>query len=111
MRTIKQYRMVIMAKKNRNIETMTDEEFEKLLDEVAGERAEIQEPIIDPRFTERSDNPTPSGGDYSIAYYYDEDGFPCEKSKADFMNIVEYKKGGIRVNEHYGVIGRNGKKD
>ena len=45
--------MVIMAKKNRNIETMTDEEFEKLLDEVAGERAEIQEPIIDPRFTER----------------------------------------------------------
>jgi len=37
------------------------------------------------------DAPTPSGGDYSIAYYYDEDGIPCVKSKADFVNIVEYR--------------------
>ncbi len=50
---------------------------------------------------EKLDNPTPNGGDYSIAYYYNDNG-PCEKDKATRMNIVEYKKGGIRINEHYG---------
>ena len=71
---------------------MTDKEFVALMREIFGEPVFIPEKEPNPRFTERSDNPTPSGGDYSIAYYYDEDGFPCEKSKADFMNIVEYKK-------------------
>ena len=64
----------------------------------------------DLRLTERSDNLTPSGGDFSIAYYYDEDGIPCEKSQADFVNIVQYKKAGIRLNEHYGLLDRKGKK-
>ena len=89
---------------------MTDEEFEALKREIYGETVVRPEREPDLRFTERSDNPTPSGGDYSIAYYYNEDGIPCEKSKADFVNIVEYKKGGIRINEHYGLLGRNGKK-
>ena len=90
---------------------MTDEEFEALKREIYGETFARPKKEPDPRFTERSDIPTLSGGDYSIAYYYDEEGFPCEKNKADFVNIVEYKKGGIRINEHYGMLGRNGKKD
>lgn len=89
---------------------MTDEEFEVLKKKIYGETFAHPEKEPDPRFTERSDSPTPCGGDYSIAYYYDEEGFPCEKNKADFVNIVEYKKGGIRINEHYGLLGRNGKK-
>ena len=49
--------------------------------------------------------------DYSIAYFYDDDGCPCEKSKATMINIVEYKKGGIRINEHYGYLGGNNQKE
>jgi hypothetical protein len=94
-------------KKYKDVESMTDEEFEALTKEIAGPQVDIPESEPYPRFTERSDNPTPSGGDYSIAYYYDDDG-PCEKSKANRVNIVEYKKGGIRINEHYGLLGRNG---
>ena len=45
------------------------------------------------------DAPTPSGGDYSIAYYYDEDGIPCVKSKADFVNKL-----GIAQKEAYETI-------
>jgi len=96
-------------KKYKDVESMTDEEFEALTKEIAGPQVDIPESEPNPPFTERSDNPTPSGGDYSIAYYYDDDG-PCEKSKANRVNIVEYKKGGIRINEHYGLLGRNGKK-
>ena len=96
-------------KRYRDIEAMTDEEFEALTREIAGEQVKIPEIAFDPRYMEKRDNPTPSGGDYSIAYYYDDDG-PCEKSKANRVNIVEYKKGGIRINEHYGLLGRNGKK-
>ena len=88
---------------------MTDEEFEALTCEIAGEQVKVPEIAFDARYMEMRDNPTPSGGDYSIAYYYDEDGIPCEKTKANFVKIIEYKKGGIRINEHYGLLGRNGK--
>lgn len=100
-----------MAKKkrNRDVESMTDEEFRAIIEEIAGPRADIPEPTFDSRYMERSDNPTPSGGDYSIAYYYNDDG-PCEKNKANRVNIVEYKKGGIRINETYALLGRSGKK-
>jgi hypothetical protein len=88
-----------------SIETMTDKEFEKLLDEVAGPRAEnIQQP--DQRFTERHDGPTPSGGDYSIAYYSDANHNPCLKEQAKYVNTVEYTQTGERINEVYGVLGR-----
>ena len=98
-----------MTKKYRDVEAMTDEEFEALTRKIAGEQVKVPEIAFDPRYMEMRDNTTPSGGDYSIAYYYDDDG-PCEKSKANRVNIVEYKKGGIRINEHYGLLGRNEKK-
>ena len=83
---------------------MSDEEFEALTWEIAGERAKLPEVEFDPRYMERNDNPTPNGGDYSIAYYYDKDGEPCGKDKAHRVNIVEYKTGGIRVNEVYAML-------
>lgn len=102
------YHIQIMKKKRyRDVESMTDAEFEALTLEIAGEQVKVLEIAFDPHYMEKRDNPTPSGGDYSIAYYYDDDG-PCEKSRANRVNIVEYKKGGIRINEIYALLDRDG---
>ena len=92
-------------KKYRDVMSMSDKEWEKLLDEVAGERAEKIEQKPDPRYTERHDGETPLGGDYSIAYYYDENREPCVKAEAKYVNIVIYNNDGSRVNEVYSVFG------
>lgn len=91
-------------KKYKSVEEMTDEEFEKLLDEDAGERAEEVEMIRDPRFTETHYGLTPSGGAYSVAYYYDEEGMPCRRAAAARVNIIEYSKEGHRINETYALL-------
>ena len=98
-----------MAKKKhyKRIEEMTDEEWEKRLNEyystlTPGEHSEEK---TDPRYTERHDGATPIGGDYSIAYYYDAERNPCVKEKAKYVNIVIYDKDGKRVNEVYGNLG------
>ena len=83
---------------------MTDEEFERLLDEAAGERAEQVEMEPDPRFTETHYGMTPSGGAYSVAYYYDEKGMPCRREDAEMVNIVEYSADGCRINETYALL-------
>lgn len=69
-------------RKYRDIESMTDEEFKALTREIAGPRVEFYEPKYYPRYTERHDNPMPSGGDYSVAFYYDEDHIPCTREVA-----------------------------
>ena len=98
-----------MARKKKrrgfDIEKMSDLEFRKLISEVAGPRAETSEPEPDPRFTERQDEPTPSGGDYSIAYFYDVERRPCKRENAEYINIIEYKNDGTRINETYLVLG------
>ncbi len=91
-------------KKSKDIMSMSDKEWERLLDEVAGERAETVEQTPDPRYTERHEGTTPLGGDYSVAYYYDEQHAPCEKSRAKFVNIVIYTNDGERVYEVYSVL-------
>lgn len=68
------------------------------------ESAENEESVDSP-YTERHDGPTPSGGDYSVAYYYNDDG-PCTKEQATRVNIVEYTKKGKRINEVYGILGK-----
>ena len=83
---------------------VSDEEFYEIIKEIAGEQVKREEPFFDPRFAERHDVKTPNGGDYSVAYFYDKDGLPCEKKKAKHMNIVEYKKNGERINEFYGLV-------
>lgn len=60
----------------------------------------------DPRFSERQDGATPNGGAYSIAYYHDKQGNPCQKKKAVTVNIVEYDSDGNRINETYGRLGK-----
>jgi hypothetical protein len=54
--------------------------------------------------SERVDKPTPNGGDYSIAYFYDKDRQPCSKADAVYIDIVEYTKDGKRVNEAHGRV-------
>lgn len=69
-------------------------------------RAKISEDFFGFHFSEKHDNPTPSGGDYSVAYYYDEEDEPCEKENAFFVRIVEYKKGDIMINETFAFLKR-----
>lgn len=83
---------------------LSDKEWNDLLDEVAGKRGEIKEPVFDPRVSERHDVKTPNGGDFSVAYFFDKDGLPCPKKKAKYMNIVEYTKNWERINEFYGSL-------
>lgn len=83
---------------------MTDREFERLLDEVAGERADNIPQQHDVRFTERVDGLTINGGAYSIAYYYDQQGNPCRREDAASVNIIEYSEDGMRINETYATL-------
>lgn len=97
------------------IKVKTIEEQKKLVERLKKENPELKrffgsdtddiKPKLDPRFTERLEGETPSGGDFCIAYYYDEDHNPCERSKAKYVNIVEYKNNWKRVNETYGIMG------
>lgn len=85
---------------------MTYEEWQKRLNEyyatlTPSEQSDIH---FDPRYAERHEGTTPLGGDYSIAYYYDERHEPCEKAKAKYVNIVIYDNEDKRVNEVYGTL-------
>ena len=81
-----------MARKKKrrgfDIEKMSDLEFRKLISEVAGPRAETSEPEPDPRFTRLLDYPTPLGGDYAIAFFYDSEHNPCREEDAKYVNTV-----------------------
>ena len=59
-----------------------------------------------PLYTERRNHPTPNGGDYSIAFYYDEEHNPCTREEAWYINIVEYTADGEKNYEHYGLTER-----
>lgn len=41
-------------------------------------------------FSERVNSPTPNGGVYSIAYFYDKNGNPCIKRIAARIVIAEF---------------------
>ncbi|MCQ2259033.1 MAG: hypothetical protein MJZ41_13750 [Bacteroidaceae bacterium] len=43
---------------------------------------------------EKIDSPTPNGGAYSIAYFYDADGNPCDKSHCTKIEIIEFSDSG-----------------
>lgn len=49
--------------------------------------------------TERIDEPTPNGGDYSEIYYMDDDGNVVEKENAKKAVIRECKKSGELISE------------
>ena len=96
--------IVALTQKLKNLTDMTDQEFNRRLDEFLGEPVKTEQ-VADPRFTEKRIHKTPNGGDYSIAYYYNAEHRPCVKAEAAFVNIVEYTKNGERINENYGVLG------
>ncbi len=60
----------------------------------------------DTDYTESQIGPTPHGGAYSTAYFYDEDHNPCKREEAWYMNIVEYAIDGERISEVYGLTGK-----
>lgn len=49
--------------------------------------------------------------EYSVAYYYDDEGNPVRKDKATKVNIVIYDKNGHRINEVYGRFSNSGAGD
>ena len=101
-----------------NIDNLSTEELKDLVIEGSMHKrlmpvydySKIQVPK-DTEFTETHKGPTPSGGAYSTAYFYDEEGCPCKREEASFMNIVEYLADGTRINETYGMMGRASRKD
>ncbi len=101
-----------------NIDNLSTEELKDLV--IEGSMHKRQMPVYDyskiqipkeTEFTETHKGPTPSGGAYSTAYFYDEDSCPCKREEASFMNIVEYLADGTRINETYGMMGRASRKD
>lgn len=59
----------------------------------------------DTPYTQTEIGPTPSGGAFSRAYFYNKDMKPCVREDARFINIVEYDKNCNRINETYGKCG------
>ena len=52
---------------------------------------------------ERTDEPTPNGGDYSEIYYFDEAGNSCDSKEATRCIIRECMKDGTLIQETYGL--------
>lgn len=52
-------------------------------------------------YSKRINEPTPNGGVYSIAYFFDENRKPCIEDKAKFIDIIEYDKDDIPISRTY----------
>lgn len=61
----------------------------------------------EPIYQEKTEGPTPNGGSYSIAYYFNNKMQSIDKEAATRMIIVEYDEKGQRVAETY-AIANNG---
>lgn len=61
--------------------------------------------VLELVYCQREQGPTPNGGDYSEAYYYDASRLLCPPCQAKYINIVEYTVKGERVYETYSVVG------
>lgn len=51
---------------------------------------------------QRLKGPTPAGGAYALAYYYDANGKPCERAKAVRVEIHECDEDGEVIARTYG---------
>jgi len=56
--------------------------------------------------SERSNNPTPNGGDYSEIFYFDDDGNSVDKKVATKAVVREYKEDGTLINEIFADINK-----
>lgn len=52
--------------------------------------------------SERIDGPTPNGGTYSIAYYFNDDSIAVSKEEATQIIIKEYSDDDLIINVTYG---------
>lgn len=80
----------------------------RTLEELSRRVPQSELPLFPPEeseFCEVHWHNTPSGGDLSVAYFFDKEGNKCNRANAYTMNIIEYTKDGVRVNEHYGMLG------
>ena len=51
----------------------------------------------DPKFSERTDGPTPAGGVYTVACFFKGDRIPCAKADATGIEILEFDKDGENI--------------
>ena len=71
-------------KKYRDVESMTDAEFEALTREIAGEQVVVPEIAFDPRYMEKRDNPTiVKGNYYASGSHHDDKSRHIEIDKED----------------------------
>lgn len=52
--------------------------------------------------SKRINEPTPNGGAYSVAFFYNAKGEPCEESDARRVEFVEYSEDDERICSTYG---------
>lgn len=60
---------------------------------------------MDEECIERTDGPTPNGGAYYIAYYYDRDGAPTKRMEAWYVEIHEFTRDDKLIQKHYACLG------
>lgn len=82
-------------------ENMTEDEFFRQVP-----RKKLSKPQGAPSYSERAEGPTPNGGAYSMAFYYDDNGNPAPKSEATRCNIIEFDENDNFVNETMGILGK-----
>ena len=64
---------------------------------------------LPPGTYERIDGPTPAGGAYAIAYFFDDDGTACPEEDAVEMRIIEYDESDKSIAFTYGEIDQEAK--
>ena len=55
--------------------------------------------------SERIEGPTPNGGAYAVAHFRGSDGTPVPKSKAVYVEIIEYGADGEELFRTHGQLG------
>lgn len=60
--------------------------------------------VLELVYCQREPGPTPNGGDYSEAHYYDASRLLCPPCQAKYINIVEYSAKGERLFETYAEV-------
>lgn len=60
--------------------------------------------VLELVYCQREQGPTPNGGDYSEAHFYDAERLLCPPCQAKYINIIEYSAKGERIYETYGIV-------
>lgn len=55
----------------------------------------------EPETRQRTEGPTPNGGQYAVAYFRDAQGNPCARDQAQGIEVIEYDKDGNAIFRTY----------